>query len=287
MRGAAAAAVKAIQALILLLGGWPGSSARKGVLSRPENAKGLIDMLRGMSRLGSYLGSYSRGRESGPALPLPFVTISREAGAGGQSTATALMEELESKHLPIYSNWKLCDKEVCEEVIKNPALSAALEDIINEKYRGPLEDFVSQLLTGHSPQDMILYKLRAAVRKIAALGKVIIVGRGGAVAAQGLPAGVNIRVTAPRAQRIDRLMEQLALPREAAEARMDELDTARRKLFLDAFSVDINDPRMYDATFDSSQVSFKEIAKSTIVLIEEKLAELKADPALYAEELAH
>lgn len=63
----------------------------------------------------------------------PFVTISRQAGAGGHVVARALLDRtFEARPKALFEGWSLFDERLAEMVAENPALKVSLKGLAEE-----------------------------------------------------------------------------------------------------------------------------------------------------------
>ncbi|MDJ0848409.1 MAG: cytidylate kinase-like family protein [Myxococcota bacterium] len=201
---------------------------------------------------------------------LPFVTISRQAGAGGRSLASAILAEFE-RHPgePLLQGWSSFDQELCEMVATDPELNVSLTELVTEEYRTPAEDYVSVLL-GKSFQDEIQKKISVSIRELALVGKAIVVGRGGVCITGDIGPGIHIRLVAPREVRVERMMESFAASEKEAGTWVDEQDRSRAKMMKSRFGRDIDDPLLYHAVWNTDRTPFELIARSVRDLIRAK-----------------
>jgi cytidylate kinase len=205
--------------------------------------------------------------------PHPFITISREAGAGGHSLADALLEAFSGEaDRDLFGGWKVFDQRLCEIVAEDPRYASSLDSMQEEEYRSRTDEFFRQLLGSQLHQDVVMNRVFRVVRALATLGKAIIVGRGGSQVTKGMPYGVALRLVAPEDHRIDRLMELHDLSERDARDLMRKRDSHRARLLKTNFSVDVADPTNYDATWNTATVPYDEIAASIVALIQQRVA---------------
>ena len=108
----------------------------------------------------------------------PFVTISRQAGAGGNTLANAILEELGRRNEdPLFQSWQRFNEELCRRIAEEPGLSVSLETLMKYEYHSQIEDMLDELIVGNSPQDLVSKKMFHLIRTLATFGKVILVGR--------------------------------------------------------------------------------------------------------------
>ncbi len=202
----------------------------------------------------------------------PFVTISRQAGAGGHSLADTLLDAFGRRaDTELFGHWQVFDQRLCNMVASNPAFASSLDSLLAEEYRRPANDLFHQVLRSTADQDLVMAHVFELVRSLATIGNAIIVGRAASQVTQGMGPAVRLRVVAPEPQRIARLMELHGLKERKARNEMRRLDAGRARLIRVHFDMDIDDPTQYDAVWNTASASLPEIAESTAALLEGRI----------------
>ena len=210
----------------------------------------------------------------GPKLhDVPFITISRQAGAGGRSLAEAIIKRLEAgQDNPLFQNWHIFDRELCEKVAEDPGIQVSLESLLNEEVRNPPEDVIFRMIAREASQARVHGKIFKTVRDFAAVGKAIIVGRGGACLTRGFPHGIHVRLVAPRPSRVRHAAVRFEMSQVEAERWVDGQDKHRARLVRKYFRKDIEDFLLYDCVWNTDAVALDTIAEALVVLIEKSTA---------------
>lgn len=212
-----------------------------------------------------------RDFEDLPEYGYPFVTISRQAGAGGHLLSYVILTEfLKHKESDVFEGWHVFDKDLCEVVARDPVLQGSMEVLVAEKYQSEFRDFMESLFTGQSRQYTLYKTTFKVVRMLALIGKVIIVGRGGSLVTADLTQGIHLRLVAPKANRVIWMMKKLKVSKEEAITAVDKQDADRRKLIRMFFHRDIADPLLYDAVWNTGRVGLEVITRATIDMINNK-----------------
>jgi cytidylate kinase len=212
-----------------------------------------------------------RDFEDLPEYGFPFVTISRQAGAGGHLLSYVILTEfLKYKDSELFQGWHVFDKALCEVVAKDPLLQDNLETLVSERYRSEFRDFIESLFTGRSDQYLTYKATFKVVRMLALIGKVIVVGRGSALVTADLPQAIHIRLVAPESQRVLWMMKRFKLSKEDARQAMAKQDADRRKLIKLFFHRDIEDPLLYDIVWNTGKTPLEIITRTTIELITQR-----------------
>ena len=229
-------------------------------------------------KLVSFVDSLHYHEKNGPEIDpkkgcFPFVTISRQAGAGGNTLAAALEEKIQKLHVePLFRGWQLCGQQLCQMVAQDPKLKDLVESLRRTEYHSHAEDIIAQLIYGGSSQDLVVKKMFHLMRTFALHGKVIFVGRGATLLTRDLPLGIHVRLEAPMESRVKRMMGALNLTEKKARETVDEKDKAKAELVKTFFHKDIRDPLLYDVLWNTDRMPIDEIAKLLIEMIRDKAA---------------
>lgn len=232
-----------------------------------------------------YLRSHAAASQPAEETAQPeyrfFITISRQAGAGGHVLAEELLELFaNSSNERLFGGWQIFDRELCELVTADPAYSASLESLLAEEYRTKTNDFFEQIFRSTVDQDLVMRRVFATVRAVASLGKAIILGRGGSEVTRDMEGGVSVRLIAPEERRVRGVMEHYHLDEPEARAEARRLDDARARLLKTHFKVDIADAERYDMVVNTGEVAIGAAAEMIKVFIE---ARARSREALTAE----
>ena len=202
----------------------------------------------------------------------PFVTISRQSGAGGHVLARDILCEMENhaQANELFRGWDLFDQTVCALVMQDPEIRASFDALVSEEYRSETQQLLYDMMTGRSQQYSTYKRIFEVVRILATLGKAIIIGRGGVCVTRNIPHGIHIRLIASEETRIRTVMKEESLGRDQAERLMKKRDREREHLIKDFFNVDINDPLLFDATFNIDKQSTTDLAALIVQMIKLK-----------------
>ena len=203
----------------------------------------------------------------------PFVTISRQAGAGGNALAVALEEKIQKLQTePLFKGWHLCGQQLSQMLCQDPALKNIVESLRSTEYHSHAEDFISQFIYGGSSQDVVIKKMFHLMRAFAIHGKVIFVGRGSTLLTRDLPLGIHVRLEASMESRVKRMMPEFGPDEKNVRRVIEEKDKAKAELVKTFFHKDIHDPLLYDVQWNTDRISIDEIADLLIVMIRRKAA---------------
>jgi hypothetical protein len=200
----------------------------------------------------------------------PFVTISRQAAAGGHLLAHVITTDFLKLSGGVFEGWHVFDREICELVAMDSSLTTSMEQLLHERYRSEFAEFMDGLFSGKSQQYMTLKKTFFIVRILASIGKVIIVGRAGNCVTRGIGTGIHIRLVAPMPNRVRWMTKKLRIEKTEAEELIASQDKERVQMTRTFFSRDIADPLLYDATFNTATVQMHEISRTVIEMIKNR-----------------
>lgn len=174
----------------------------------------------------------------------PVVTVSRQAGSGGERIARLVADKL---------GFPLFDKEILTYIARRAKVLESMVATIEEGGRNWIEDSIRTMfndaLISHSEY---LELLTRAVLAISSQDGAVIVGRG-AERILPRPRRLAVRLAAPVDWRAERIGRDEGISLEAAQESARVTDEARRRFILDEFGGDVDDARAYDLVIDASR----------------------------------
>ena len=189
------------------------------------------------------------------------ITLSREAGAGGHSLAEKLAELLQATKPPPTRPWTIFDRNLVEEVLKDHNLPGRLAKYMPEDHISELTDIMDELFGLHPPSWTLVRKTSDTILRLAAVGNVIIIGRGGNVITSRLDHVFHVRLIGSFEQRVHRLQELSGAEHNAALRLARSEDLARRRYLKQFFGKDIDDPLLYHMIINTDRVTIEEAAQ--------------------------
>lgn len=202
----------------------------------------------------------------------PFITISRQAGAGGHRLADRLLEVFadQGDDADLFRGWQIFDRRLCEMVADDPVYSDELDSLLAEEYRTRSDEFFHQILRSSVDQRAVMERVFRVVRAVASVGKAIIIGRAGNEVTRDMPDGIAVRLIAPDVVRVKGVMDHYGLDEARAREESRRLDTARARLLKTHFKTDIADPYRYDLVVNTGRTSVDSAAHALTVMIHRK-----------------
>jgi cytidylate kinase len=203
------------------------------------------------------------------AIP-PFVTISRQAGAGAKPLATHLAERLNSlagESCP----WTSWDRELVEKVAADHHLSRELIESLTEHSRSWLDRVmadVSSSAASQMPDDFRVYhRVAETIRAVAQAGRAIIVGRGGMCVTRDMPGGLHVRLIAPFEHRVKEFARRNSIARAEAENAVRRIDRGRERFYRQFFPTGRLSPEHFSVTFNTSRLSEAQIVEALFTML--------------------
>jgi cytidylate kinase len=171
----------------------------------------------------------------------PMVTISRQAGAGGDEIARLLAEELD---------WKLLDNDVVEKLLVEKGFPRAEAVNFEEKQPGLWHRFSSE-------KDKYLHFLKMVSYEFARQANCIILGRGGQIMFADVPGVIRVRVIAPLQDRIAKLRETSGEDERRTRQAVQHSDNERTAFHRFLFHANWDSPDLYDLIINTHDISPK------------------------------
>ncbi|MEK7177226.1 MAG: cytidylate kinase-like family protein [Patescibacteria group bacterium] len=194
--------------------------------------------------------------------PLPLITISREMGSGGKSTANLIASQLGEP-------WKVYDLELINKIAKNKGFEEELVRSIDSK-RLPLADIITAKTFGKRLSHLSGYQrhLIRVMTLVGLKGYAIILGRGANFL---FPQALNIRMICLLDQRITWQMTYEHISRPEAVRRINNSDKERREFVESLFNHNHCKAYHYDLVIRTgSDITIEDAANIIIDLAKRK-----------------
>ena len=203
-----------------------------------------------------------------PSGPVPFITISRQAGSGGRTLANKLAERLNRRDGGEL-RWTVWDQELVERVATEHGLPAAKVEALEETRPSWLEEALGSLVVSAPPasEQAVYRRVAITIRALCEIGRVIVVGRGGNFITASLPGGIHLRLVAPLARRTEWIERSMNLSPQAAAKWVAEKDTARDAFFRRHFPQKTLAPESFTATFNVAAIPGDRLVESIVALV--------------------
>jgi hypothetical protein len=201
----------------------------------PRHQRSIRPILTAL-RATAYGGAGDPATGEQPIAPAPFVTISRQAGAGGHSLAHLLCLRMNRIWPRADHPWTSWGAELVEKVAHDAGLSKEIVESFVESRRTWLEtllDDIANTVTGHvNPDELTVYRrVATTIRALAQAGRVVIVGRGGMCITRDMPGGVHVRLVAPVAHRVAATVAHFRVSLSRAHHYVQRMDEDREYFY--------------------------------------------------------
>jgi len=188
------------------------------------------------------------------------VTLSRQTGCGALVVAEKLAHYLQL-HSKRAAAWTVFDRNLMDKVLEDHNLPAYLARFLPEDRISQLEDFLDEMFELHPPVRTIVHQTAETLLKLAALGNVILIGRGGNVVTSRLPDVLHVRLVAPFEKRVEHAHKYYNMTRAGAHKFCLKEDQGRARYLKKYFNADINDPLLYHMVINTGEMNYDAAAK--------------------------
>ena len=204
---------------------------------------------------------------------LPFITISRQAGAGGHTLARNILRAQE-RLLPgeFCEDWEVFDQKLCALIAQDEKLGFSFDALVAEEYRSEISQFLQELILQKATRYNLYKRIFQVVRMLGVLGKCIIVGRAGMCVCADLPRGVHVRLVSSPETRLRNMTSLLETGEDEARKAIRVQDKDRHRLVHDFFGKDIDDPMLYDLVLNMDRMTSEEAAELVVRAMMQKMA---------------
>jgi cytidylate kinase len=166
---------------------------------------------------------------------MAIITISRKIGSLGDEIAKAVADKL---------GYGYIEKSTISKVLSDQGFSAPEVEKYDEKKPSIWQSLSIQ-------KKRFAHLIRAAVYELAANENVMIVGRGGQAILKDFPGTLHVRIIAPDATRLSRLMEQKKCDGKDAQRIIRQSDRDSSGYINAYFDADWNDQDLYDLVINT------------------------------------
>lgn len=212
--------------------------------------------------------------------PGPFVTISRESGAGGSGVAHALLDLLNRN--PGGARWATYSANLMDEMLLSAGLPPRLARFLPEDRIPEIEALIGEIIGLHPNLWNLIDKTNELIRRLARDGHALFLGRGANFATAGIPNGVHVRLVAPVTFRAARTARWLTLDPASAAQHNARRDAARARYVRATFGADVAAASGYDLVINVATVP-AETAAEIIAGFVRAHSVTTAIPATFAE----
>lgn len=188
----------------------------------------------------------------------PFVTISREMGAGAVTLGEQLAAWLRARDRLADIPWTVFDRNLMAKALEEHRLPSNLAVFLPEDRVSEIQSAIRELFGLHPPLATMFDQMAKTIMGLAEMGHVVLVGRGANLITAHLDGGFHVRLVGSRERRLERVMSYYKLPKKEAGAFMKKGDIARRAFVKKFFGADPSDPLHYHLVVNTDRVPMEE-----------------------------
>ncbi|WP_158277510.1 cytidylate kinase-like family protein [Opitutus sp. ER46] len=185
--------------------------------------------------------------------PGPFVTLSRESGAGGSAVARAIVAQLHEPD-PRAPHWAVYSANLIDEMLLSAGLPPRLARFLPEDRTSEIQATIGEIIGLHPNLWSLIDKTNELIRRLARDGHAIFLGRGANFATASIPNGVHVRLVAPVAIRAERTARWLGVDPTTAAMHNSRRDAARARYVQSNFNTDVASPSEYDLVINTGTI---------------------------------
>lgn len=196
----------------------------------------------------------------------PFITVARDPGSGGKPIADLVANKL---------GFEFYDDRLIEEVAKSAKLRKEVLQQVDEKKRSQMQDLIHTLLNpDYVAESTLITHLCKVVLSLAQQGSIVMLGRGtNFIIPEAY--GLRVRITAPYRVCVARAVEFEGVNYQEAREIIREVTADRTGFVKQYFGKDINNPKYYDLTINTTYMSLKDSRDLIIKAFYQKFPEMK------------
>jgi cytidylate kinase len=181
-----------------------------------------------------------------------FLTISREAGAGGSEVAAIIGQRL---------GWEVFDKNLLDQMAERFKTDRSMLDLVDETRSNWVYDVLGTWMDNKVvSHESYVSQLNRFILAAANRSNIIFVGRGARFL---LPRAkvLAVRLVASLEFRLKHTMERLKLKEADARRLINQIDQGRREFVQRFFHHDITDPHLYDLVINTDRFGIEGAAE--------------------------
>jgi len=197
------------------------------------------------------------------------VTISRQAGSGGNSVAEHLVENLQKTNRKGARPWTIFDRNLVERVLEDHQLPARLARFFPEDRLTELQDIMDEVFGLRPGSWKMVEQTSETILQLAALGGAVIIGRAANIVTRRLPDVLHVRLVGSVDVRVRRLAETRGMTRKSALDFINKEDMGRRRYVKKYFHDDIDNPLLYHVVLNTDLFSIEEVTNTLTRIVQD------------------
>jgi len=213
----------------------------------------------------SSLASSSKKKTSNKP-PVPFITVAREPGSGGDPIGRAVAKKL---------GYAFVDDQIIEEIAKSTKKRTQIIKAVDEKSRTAIGELIHSLLNPeYIDESKYVTELVKVILAHAYQGKTVILGRGANFMTPP-EHGLHVYITAPYATRVERAMKYEGHSLRKAKKIIADVEKDRADFVEKYLSRDLNKKNSYDLVLNTQFFTVNQARDIVINAFKTKFHKLK------------
>ena len=188
-----------------------------------------------------------------------FVTISREAGAGGTSVGRRIVDRLNDGEDDV--PWTLFDHALVDAMLEKYDLPREMSRYLPEEGVRWFQETLNAMVGQHPSSIALVNRLNETILALGGMGNTVLLGRGANLLTRSIRGGFHVRLVADPESRLERLKEARKLDDRAAEELLRKLDKDRAEYVRGNFGADVADVLAYDCVINTTWMSYDAAAE--------------------------
>lgn len=190
--------------------------------------------------------------------PAPCFTLTREFGCQAYPVAEALVKRLNARTAG--EPWLVVGRQVIDEVAKLSGYSVEQIEKSQDTPASMKAIFSMFLDSSRAEETEIFAHMRQVIRGFAKRGNCILVGRGATYVTQDLPNCIHLRLIAPMAFRIDKIVKTHNMSRPEAQEHIERLQAQRENFVRRFINQPVTLPEYYHLIINNARLAEEKIA---------------------------
>ena len=197
------------------------------------------------------------------------ITISRQMGSGGDEIALNVSKILDyayfdkSLMINVAKSIGVSEEDIADFSEDTYKVKGFVDKILLRKKSVPISPFLedSALIRKVLNEEECISVIQTVINSLASRGKTVIVGRGGQAILKNKVGVLHVRIVAPVAVRVERIMKDNGLSRANALRLIEDNDKAQAEYLRRFYNIDWEDPAIYDMVLNTGKVDLNTAAR--------------------------
>lgn len=216
----------------------------------------------------------------------PTLTISRQVGSGGHTIAEKVAKLLDAWEEAPHCPWAVFDRNLVERVLTDHNLPTRIAQFMRQEVSSGFNAGVREILGVQPSQWTLVHYTTDTVLRLARMGGVILIGRGGSVVTRSLRNCFHVRLVGALENRVRHARGFYSMNDQDAYQFVESEDRARRLYLKRYFAEDIDNPLLYHLVINTDLTGFDGAAAIIAHAMEKRAIWLQENPLAEPEAIA-